>query len=207
MLAPIVRPTGPRLQGRINQIQHFPGGQIPPPREKFVDSLSHSGEVGLHQYSRLGPSLRFSESRSEGVELLRRASQVSGALRAQRTDNVFHFDRLLRQRTARPFPGSVRDVPTSRDKTVEPMNKTQFRLDCVMSEIVERKKCGALIILSPPCRRAIGANAAENSAAVFSLGELDFQINETKREVSQFVIPSRAQACAHALHSPKSRTA
>jgi len=75
------------------------------------------------------------------------------------------------------------------------MSKTEFRLDCVMSEIVERKKCGALVVLSLPCRRAVGANAAEKSAAVFSLGELDFQINEIKREVSQFVIPSRARTC------------
>src|SRR5437588_2052612 len=91
--------------------------------------------------------------------------------------------RVVRQRTARAFPRRVRDVPTSRDETVEPMSKTEFRLDCVMSEIVERKKCGALVVLSLPCRRAVGANAAEKSAAVFSLGELDFQINEIKREV------------------------
>ena len=44
-----------------------------------------------------------------------------------------------------------------------------------MGEIVEREKCGALIVLSLPCRRAVGANAAENSAAIFSLGKLDLQ--------------------------------
>ena len=204
----LLRPRGvsaPLLIKR--QLEHFPGGQIPPPREKFVDSFSHSGEVGFRQYSRLRPSLGFCESRSEGVELLRRASRVSSALRAQRTDNVFHFDRFLRQRTERPFPGSVRDVPVGCDETVEAASIAQLGLDCVMGEIVEREKCGALIVLSLPCRRPVGADAADNSAAVFSLGELNFQINEIKREISQFVIPSRPRTCVRALNSPESQTA
>jgi hypothetical protein len=43
-----------------------------------------------------------------------------------------------------------------------------------MSEIVKRKKCSALIVLSLPGRRPVRANAAEKSAAVFSFAELNF---------------------------------
>jgi hypothetical protein len=44
-----------------------------------------------------------------------------------------------------------------------------------MSEIVQRKKRSALIVLSLPRRRPVGADAAEKSEAIFSFGKLDFQ--------------------------------
>jgi hypothetical protein len=50
-----------------------------------------------------------------------------------------------------------------------------------MSEIVEGEKCRALIILSLPGRRAVGANATQNSAAIFSSRELNFQATNMTR--------------------------
>jgi len=109
------------------------------------------------------------------IEFFGRAPDATRSFCRQSRDNVFHLNRLVRQRTLRAFPSSLFGLPTGCDETIKALLKLELCLDRIMSEIVNRKKKRVIALLFLPRFRAIIADAPEKSAAIRALGELDDQ--------------------------------
>src|SRR5438034_3784194 len=109
------------------------------------------------------------------VKLYRRAGKIPSTFRVQCSHNVFNLDRFVRQRSARALSGRLFNLPTVRDESKEAVPETEFRLDGIMGEIVQREKRGPIVVLSLPGRRTVGADASKESSAILALGKLENQ--------------------------------
>lgn len=140
-----------------------------------MEPRTHPGQIIVRKLAERRHSFRAREGRSQLIELDGGSDSISRALRRKRGDKVFNFECFIWQRPAGCVPGRVRDVPAFGDKSEKGASKTEFSLNRVVSEIVERKESRMLIVLPLPRRRAIGSNAFKDGATVSALGKLNLQ--------------------------------
>ena len=173
-VAKCLRPRLLPLQ-REHQLERLAWRQRSPAQEKLIHSGSNFGQLSLRQLAMPSQSLCAGESRREFIELVGRADRTTRLIRGEGRDQIFHFDRFIRQGPTRTLPGCFLDVPSLRDEAVETVPKTELSFDGIVSEIVERKERRVFVDLSLPRGGALRANAFPDGAAISSLGEFQSQ--------------------------------